>query len=191
MKSGSKTNGWGNSRFISSGEISPGRRVCQTPSADYTHDLRLSDPLKSWLPALFWMALMFTASTDLMSAEHTSRFLVPLLRWLYPDITWATIDHIHFLMRKGAHLSEYAILALLLWRALRLHRVSVRGSLWPQATLALAVAIAFAATDEYHQAFVASRGASPIDVLIDSCGAALGLALRWGIGNRKSETGMK
>ena len=191
MKSGSKTNGWGNGRFISGGEINPGRQVCQTPLADYTAGLRFSDLLKSWLPALLWMALIFTASTDLMSTEHTSRFLVPFLRWLKPDISGATIAQIHFLIRKGAHLTEYAILAVLLWRAFRLRAAGVRGSLWPQATLALAVAIIFAATDEYHQAFVASRGAAPIDVLLDSCGAALGLGLRWGIGGRKSESGIR
>lgn len=185
MKSGSKTKGWGNSDFISGGEINPGRRVCQTTLADYSAGLRFSAQLKSWLPVLIWMAFMFTASTDLLSAEHTSRFLVPFLRWLKPDISWATIVQVHFLIRKGAHLTEYAILAVLLWRALRFHRVGVRHSLWPQAAIALVVAIVFAATDEYHQAFVPSRGSSPVDVMIDSCGAALGLALRWGIGRRK------
>ena len=125
------------------------------------------------------MALIFTASTDLMSAEHTSRFLVPFLRWLKPDITWETIGQIHFLIRKGAHLTEYAILAVLLWRALRHRRSNVRGSLWPQAAIALAMAIIFAATDEYHQALVPTRGSSSIDVLIDSCGAAAGIMIRW------------
>ena len=122
---------------------------------------------------------MFTASTDLLSTEHTSRFLVPFLRWLKPDISGATIAQLHFLIRKGAHLTEYAILAVLLWRAFRLRGASVRCSLWPQAGIALGVAIVFAATDEYHQAFVASRGASPIDVLIDSCGAIAGIMIRW------------
>jgi VanZ family protein len=133
------------------------------------------------------MALVFTASTDLFSAEHTSRFLVPFLLWLKPNLAWATIMRIHFLIRKGAQLSEYAILAVLLWRALRGERVGVRRGLWPQAGLALLVAIIFAATDEYHQAFVPSRGSSSADVMIDSCGALLGLALRWSIGGREPE----
>jgi VanZ family protein len=147
--------------------------------------LRFSDLLKSWLPALLWMAFMFTASTDLMSSEHTSRFLIPLLRWFKPDISWPTIAHIHFLIRKGAHLTEYAILAVLLWRGFRSQRIGVRQSLWPHAAGALAVAIVFAATDEYHQSFILSRGSSPFDVLIDSCGAVLGLTMRWGIKERK------
>ena len=134
---------------------------------------------------------MFTASTDLMSSEHTSRFLVPFLRWLKPDISGTTIAQIHFLIRKGGHLTEYAILVVLLWRAFRWQRAGVRQSLWPHGASALAVAIVFAATDEYHQSFIPSRGSSPVDVLIDSCGAVLGLALRWGVGNRKSEAGIR
>ncbi len=117
-----------------------------------------------------------------MSSEHTSRLLVTFLRWLKPDISWATIAHIHFLIRKAAHLTEYAILAIFLWRAFRFPRPDVRGGLWTAAAMALAIAICFAALDEYHQSFVPSRGSSPVDVMIDSCGAVLGLALRWGIG---------
>ena len=62
---------------------------------------------------------MFFGSTDLMSAEHTSRILTPLLRWWNPDISPAAIAQVHFFVRKAAHLTEYAILAGLLCRALR------------------------------------------------------------------------
>lgn len=133
------------------------------------------------------MALIFTASTDLMSSEHTSRFLVPFLHWLDPDISAATTALIHAGIRKAAHLTEYAIMAVLLWRAFRFPNLGVRQSLWPQAAIALALAILVAATDEWHQSFVASRGSSVIDVLIDSCGALLGLALRWGVGDRRGK----
>ena len=54
---------------------------------------------------------MFFGSTDLMSAEHTSRILTPLLRWWNPDISPAAIAQVHFFVRKAAHLTEYAILA--------------------------------------------------------------------------------
>jgi hypothetical protein len=43
--------------------------------------------LKYWLPLLIWIYLIFVGSTDLMSAEQTSRFLVPFLRWLKPEIS--------------------------------------------------------------------------------------------------------
>ncbi len=68
---------------------------------------------------------------------------------------------------------------MLLWRALRLRRSNVRGSVWPEAAIALAVAIIFAAADEYHQAFVPTRSSSGVDVLIDICGAIAGIMIRW------------
>ncbi len=123
-----------------------------------------------------------------MSSERTSRFLVPFLHWLKPDISGQAIAQIHVLIRKGAHLTEYAILAMLLWRAFRWQSAGTRRSLRPHAASALAVAIVFAANDEYHQGFIASRSSSPVDVLIDSCGAVLGLAVRWGVGGLKPES---
>ena len=74
--------------------------------------------LKYWLPLVIWLGVIFVGSTDLMSTQHTSRFIVPFLRWLDPHISWAAINTIHTVIRKLGHVSEYAILALLLWRAL-------------------------------------------------------------------------
>lgn len=120
------------------------------------------------------MAVIFIASTGLGSAEHTSRFLVPFLRWLRPDISPQTIAAIQFGIRKLAHLTEYAVLAILLLRAFRLQ---TRRSFSRQMVMVLFVAAAYAATDEFHQSFTPSRTASARDVMIDSCGALIGLAL--------------
>ena len=68
-------------------------------------------------------------------------------------------------LRKGAHMTEYAILAALLLRA-------TRSYAW-----AFPLAVAYACTDEFHQHFVRGRHASPIDVGIDAAGALVGLAL--------------
>jgi VanZ family protein len=119
------------------------------------------------------MALMFFGSTDLMSSEHTSRFLVPFLRWLNPDISPAALAQAHLLVRKAGHLTEYAILAMLLFRAWR----RVFAGFWPRAVAALASAMIFAATDEYHQLFIRSRTSSLGDVVIDWSGALVGLAI--------------
>jgi len=117
------------------------------------------------------MAFIFIGSTDLMSAEHTSRYLTPLLLWLKPDISLDTIAQIHFLVRKIAHLTEYAILAILLMRAL----CERATSLWRGAAVVLIVAVLFALADEYHQSFVASRTSSLGDAAIDSAGVLLGI----------------
>jgi Predicted integral membrane protein len=131
--------------------------------------------LKNWLPVFIWLGVIFLGSIDLMSAEHTSRFIVPFLRWLKPDISPETLASIHFIVRKCAHLGEYAVLALLLFRAAIL--TNLKRSL---AILYVSVWVAclfVATTDEFHQTFVASRGASATDIMIDSGGAILGLLI--------------
>ena len=131
---------------------------------------------KNWLPVIVWLGVIFFGSTDLLSAEHTSRFIVPFLRWVIPDISPETLAEIHFIIRKCMHLGEYAILGLLLLRAATLMTNS-RRSIPILYLIVLAVCLFVAATDELHQAFVASRGASVRDVAIDSSGAILGLLI--------------
>jgi VanZ family protein len=132
--------------------------------------------LKNWLPVIVWVGVIFLGSTDLMSAEHTSRFIVPFLRWLKPDISAETLASIHFIVRKCTHVGEYAILALLLLRAATLIANSKR-SISILYLSVLGVSVIVAATDEFHQTFVASRGASVQDIMIDSSGAVLGLVI--------------
>src|ERR1700736_4562708 len=141
--------------------------------------------VRYWMPAIVWMALIFLGSTDLLSAEHTSRFLVPFLRWLDPQISFTTLNAIQLGIRKLGHLTEYAILAVLLWHALR------SGTRW-QMKMSILFFIAwiacaiFAASDEFHQSFVPSRTASPVDVMIDICGALIGLAICLALAERKN-----
>ena len=120
-----------------------------------------------------------------MSAEHTSRFIVPFLRWLKPGISVETLASIHFVIRKCAHLSEYAILALLLLRA----SVCVINVKQPMSNLYACIWVAcflIAITDEFHQTFVVSRSASAADVVIDGIGAILGLLIGAALERRHS-----
>ena len=137
---------------------------------------------KFWLPVLAWMTFIFVGSTDLLSSEHTSRFIGPFLRWFAPDISSATVASIQLIVRKGGHLTEYAILAALLWRALRFSSHGWFG--------AFGISAIYASLDEFHQSFVSSRTGTPWDVLIDCIGAMIGVLL-FGAAmrrrNRKSE----
>jgi VanZ family protein len=99
--------------------------------------------LTVWLPVFAWAAVIFAFSS------------IPSLSTGLG--TWDTV------LRKGAHIVEYAILGALLYRALE------------REELALAAGIAYAATDEFHQRFVHGRHSSPIDVAIDAVGLALGM----------------
>ncbi len=132
--------------------------------------------LKYWLPLGIWLALMFVGSTNLMSSEHTSRYIVPFLLWLKPGMSPKTIWIIIVVVRKCAHVTEYAILALLLWRAFRtvplLH--AKPSILFAAALLGCAV---FAASDEFHQTFIKSRTPSVRDVFLDVAGALVGLLI--------------
>ncbi len=133
--------------------------------------------LKHWLPLLCWMSIIFIGSTDLLSSQNTARFIGPLLRWINPNVTDETIRFVQVIVRKGGHTTEYAVLAALAWRALRPLMLATQPWCWRTAALALLIATLYAVTDEYHQSLIATRLGSGWDVLIDSAGAVLGLAI--------------
>jgi len=151
----------------------------------------------NWVPVIAWMIVIFAGSTDVLSAEHTSRFLMPFLRWLDPHMSFATIASINVVLRKLGHVTEYAILAALLWRALRAtlratrlrspRRPSARqaSTLWIGAIALIASAL-FAISDEFHQSFVGTRTASAQDVLIDLTGALIAVATCWLFASRRA-----
>jgi len=130
--------------------------------------------LRAWWPALLWAAVIFSMSTDTFSAAHTSRILEPLLRWLYPALSFEQFETTHFLVRKTAHFTEYFVFAVLLFRGIRGDR---QGWRWTWGLLALFAAAVYSCLDEIHQAFVASRTASPYDSLLDSVGAAVAIVV--------------
>ena len=126
------------------------------------------------------MSIIFTASSDQQSYVHSSKFFEPVLRWLFPHISQPHLDEVHHLFGKFCHLTEYAILAALAWRAI--HQPAEKKFpiwRWDEAGLALAMVFAYAATDEFHQIFVPTRTPQISDVLIDTLGGALGLTLIW------------
>jgi VanZ family protein len=96
-----------------------------------------------WSAVVAWAAVIFALSSIPSLSTHLG--------------TWDTI------LRKGAHLTEYAILAVLFARA-----TGTRAA-------AFALTVAYAGTDEWHQTFVRGRHGSPVDVGIDAIGALIGL----------------
>src|SRR5438067_12312857 len=117
-------------------------------------------------PLLLWLAFIFFASTGALSAVNTSRIIEPLLRWLFPNITEAQLLGAHFAMRKLAHFTEYAVLALLAARAFLSSTKNLLRRRWLISALTL-VAV-YALLDEYHQAFEPTRTASIYDSMIDT-----------------------
>src|SRR6185295_13149079 len=68
-------------------------------------------------PLLLWILFISFASSSEFSAGNTSQIVRPILLWLFPHISEARLATIHFLTRKAAHFSEYAVLAFLARRA--------------------------------------------------------------------------
>jgi VanZ family protein len=128
--------------------------------------------IKNWAAIFVWMTLIFFFSTDLFSGENTSVLLAPVLSAVFPSISGDQLDTIHLGLRKLGHLSEYFILAVLLMRGLAAELPAQRRV--SRLLFALILATLYGASDEWHQAFVPSRTASVVDVMIDSCGAFCG-----------------
>jgi VanZ family protein len=119
------------------------------------------------------MLLISFASSNEFSAINTSRVVRPLLLWLFPNISEESIRLAHFLVRKAAHITEYAILG---WLAARAFTGSSREFLRQRWWIAGLLLIALQALlDEYHQSFVPSRTGSLCDSGIDIAGGVIGL----------------
>lgn len=127
-----------------------------------------------WLPPLLWMALIFWLSSDLFSGSNTGSFLEDILRRLGLSLSPATLDLLHIAIRKLAHLTGYAILALLLYRAFRAGSEIGWRVQW--AVSAFMVAAVYALIDEYHQSWTRYRTASIRDSLVDMLGSLIALA---------------
>jgi len=108
-----------------------------------------------WSLALGWMLMIF-----FFSAQSSFDFLSD--QWNTDPVSWA------------AHFSEYALLAVLLALALRHSGVTAARA----ARLAFFISLAYACSDEFHQAFVPGRHPDARDVLVDALGALAGL---WGL----------
>jgi VanZ family protein len=161
-------------------ELQPWRNPRPAPQLDEIRS-RLRPPrvpawARAWWPALLWAGVIFVASTDSFSAEHTRWAFEPILRWLVPSLTLTQFEHIHHFIRKSAHFTEYFIFCLLLFRGVRGER---KGWRWTWGVAALSCAAGYSVLDEIHQAFVASRTASAYDSLLDSAGAFAAFAVLW------------
>jgi VanZ family protein len=135
--------------------------------------------LRFWLPVLIWMVVIFSASADSHSYQHSSFLIEPLLRWLFPHMPPQQIAIIHHIFRKCCHLTEYAVLGLLIFRALSHGKTELSPWSWPRVGGTLLIAFLYASSDEFHQSFVPTRTPLFSDVCIDTVGAALGLFVAW------------
>jgi VanZ family protein len=133
-----------------------------------------SEIARAWFWVAAWIALVQIFASGSFSATETSRFLAPLLRWLFPEVQAKTISAVHFAIRKSGHVVIYAILALLAQRAF--YASFERPRAWIAAA-SLALALAVAIVDEGRQSLAKNRTGAVSDVALDMGGAAAALAL--------------
>jgi VanZ family protein len=131
--------------------------------------------LSRYLPLVIWLLFISYASSDSFSAGNTSRIIGPLVLWLFPDASPERLAMVHFIIRKLAHFTEYAILGFLAARAFRTSTQPAIQGHW--FLISLALIVIYALLDEYHQSFVPSRTPSLFDSLIDMAGGLTALLL--------------
>ncbi|MFL6468716.1 MAG: VanZ family protein, partial [Pyrinomonadaceae bacterium] len=100
------------------------------------------------------------------SMNETSRFIRPLLEFLFPAASPETLTAVHGIIRKFAHLAEYAVLGFLAFRVFA-------GFIRFRYTSAIALVLMVAAADEINQSFDPSRTSSIVDVGIDLLGGIM------------------
>ncbi len=111
-------------------------------------------------------------STAGFSSEHTSRYIIPLLHWLFPHASRNTLLLLHHLLRKGGHVGEYFVLSVFLLRGIRAGRREAH-LIW--ALLVIAIVAGYAALDEWHQSWTPGRGGLELsDILLDTTAGAGG-----------------
>ena len=123
------------------------------------------------------LGVMYLLSTELFTSANTLRFLRAILGASEGGDSSVALRRTNFAIRKSAHVIEYAVLAILLYYAVRRGR-SERWR-WSWAFAALGIAAGCAMLDEWHQSFAAGRTSTVADVLLDAGGACLGLSFLW------------
>lgn len=134
---------------------------------------------KAWIPVILWLAVIFIFSHMPGDGSETqSGRVVAMILWIVERLLGAEAaaglmewPWLSYAVRKMAHFSEYAVLCLLFYRALRMS--SVKG--YP--AFALLLSAVSAMLDEFHQRFIPGRAGVAWDVLIDTAGAGTMLVL--------------
>lgn len=132
--------------------------------------------LKYWWPALIWAVVISTFSTGAFTAENTIRIIIPVLHFFLPHASPETLQFLHHVIRKCAHVTEYCILSLLILRGICAGRKEIHLR-WGLAVILIVAG--YASLDEFHQSFVPGRTAAVSDVVIDTCGGAAGQIIAW------------
>lgn len=126
-----------------------------------------------WLPPAICYGCITLFSTDLFSGENTHRLIGWLTSWFGLGVEKPHLGETNYALRKFMHFFEYAVFALLLFRALRADHHKHWQLRW--IVYALLAVVSGALLDEFHQTLTKTRGGALADVLLDSAGGLTAL----------------
>jgi VanZ family protein len=107
------------------------------------------------------------------SSSNQSNIIVTIISNIF-NIN--NLDILSYLIRKTAHLTEYAILGILTNNMIKNNNIKLY--------IGLLICIIYAISDEIHQLFVEGRSGQISDVLVDFTGSIVGICLFFVVINR-------
>lgn len=122
-----------------------------------------------WILVILWMIFISIMSTSVGSSSNTMglfEIILSKISWITSD---STIEILHFILRKGAHVFEYFILTLFLISLLNEYKIKAKNII----LIALEISVIYACLDEIHQCFIISRNGKILDVGYDFIGTIL------------------
>jgi VanZ family protein len=127
------------------------------------------------LATLAWAVLVFYLSTERFGSDFSQGLVAQALTLLHITVSPRTFHILDVLLRKTAHITEYGILASLVYGSFaeqQPFRWRLRQAIWCIGIVGL-----YSLTDELHQRYVPGRNASLLDCGIDVAGAAIALII--------------
>ena len=128
-----------------------------------------------YAPLVLWIGLIMFLSSGQASMSNTSRFIRPLLEFLFPNAPEEILNVYHGYIRKIAHVTVSAILAFWAFRAFSGSSIKLLRRFWYVCAALLVLLVA--SIDETNQSYLASRTGSVYDVLLDAAGGVLMITL--------------
>lgn len=133
-----------------------------------------SSSLRTWLPVIFWTGIIVLES-GFGSSANTGSVLYAIAHRVFAHIDPVRLELVNHVLRKTGHFIGYGILGYLWFRALS--RTMTRSARMACAALAIACTFIVASLDEFHQSFSPGRTAAFSDVMLDTCGAVVLVAI--------------
>lgn len=121
-----------------------------------------------YAPLILWIGVIFFLSSGQGAMSNTSRFIRPILEFLFPNSPEEVINLYHGYIRKLAHFTEYAVLAFFSYRTFYSSAQHFLRKFWFPLSFLLVFTVA--SLDEFNQSFLNSRTSSFRDVLLDTFG---------------------